>query len=702
MILTIGMIVKNEEKYLRACLEAISPILKRLDSELIIADTGSEDSTVEIAKSFTDNVFCFEWCNDFAAARNSTVERARGEWYMQLDADEVFENVSEIIDFFRSGEYKKYNSATYIIRSVNDKAKTLYMDYDAPRMLRLREDSRYHNPIHEEIPCYNPAKKISSCAIHYGYLLEDNEEFLRNKSQRNLDLLFSELEKDPKNCKYYLEIGQVYDWIRDYKSALDYYEKGLLLAKEHKHEKLKSFYADIARVRLELKQFNEILKVTGEYFQLDKKKNPIDLQMYYLEALSYYELKRYTDAAVSYENYIKEYQKYHNNKYAADAMTQYVVRFTDHYNYRTSCLNLVHCCMEDKNYKSAAHFLKLIPITDWKEDDRGIQKRLATEINLMGEMKDYSKLPYLFRNLSGNHLIMFQNMIEQIVNDERRKLILSAIAGADLIQTDYIRLLSLRHRFYCENSLSKEDVEAFLSETGELSPLHADALYFALYTGLDISFLAKRIDSYDWERLLFTSKSLHFKDLPEQIYAISERNIDSEDPHTQQLLTSIYMWALKSGQLSDEQLINLFQAYANAAGHFLAAAYQKEFLTEANINLLPKNLRVGYYCAQVVNAELTGENDNLYVKNLKKILNLDPGLKEVIQILLNEERKRLEREDDSHNAVSEFEAYAAIVKTNIKKLIAEQKLNQAREIIKQYEQLCPNDSEIEDLKKFLL
>ena len=33
MILTIGMIVKNEEKHLRSCLEAITPLLKQVDSE---------------------------------------------------------------------------------------------------------------------------------------------------------------------------------------------------------------------------------------------------------------------------------------------------------------------------------------------------------------------------------------------------------------------------------------------------------------------------------------------------------------------------------------------------------------------------------------------------------------------------------------------------------------------------------------------
>ena len=50
MLLSIGMIVKNEEKFLDRCLAAIKPILDNIDSELIIADTGSTDNTVEIAQ----------------------------------------------------------------------------------------------------------------------------------------------------------------------------------------------------------------------------------------------------------------------------------------------------------------------------------------------------------------------------------------------------------------------------------------------------------------------------------------------------------------------------------------------------------------------------------------------------------------------------------------------------------------------------
>ena len=122
MLLTIGMIVKNEEDSLERSLLSIKPILDNVDSELIITDTGSTDRTVEIAEKYANKVLHFKWINDFSAARNTIFPVARGEWFMVLDADDVFETCDGIIEFFNSGEYKHYNSATYIGKNIIDYA----------------------------------------------------------------------------------------------------------------------------------------------------------------------------------------------------------------------------------------------------------------------------------------------------------------------------------------------------------------------------------------------------------------------------------------------------------------------------------------------------------------------------------------------------------------------------------------------------
>jgi glycosyltransferase involved in cell wall biosynthesis len=82
--LSLCMIVKNEAQNLGRCLASAQAWV----DEMIVVDTGSGDETVSIAKSFGANVDYFEWCNDFASARNYSLSLATGEWILVLDADE--------------------------------------------------------------------------------------------------------------------------------------------------------------------------------------------------------------------------------------------------------------------------------------------------------------------------------------------------------------------------------------------------------------------------------------------------------------------------------------------------------------------------------------------------------------------------------------------------------------------------------------
>lgn len=83
--LSLCMIVKNEEDVLARCLNSI----KSTVDEIVIVDTGSTDNTINIAKKFTDQIYHFDWCDDFASARNFAFSKAHGDYIMWLDADDV-------------------------------------------------------------------------------------------------------------------------------------------------------------------------------------------------------------------------------------------------------------------------------------------------------------------------------------------------------------------------------------------------------------------------------------------------------------------------------------------------------------------------------------------------------------------------------------------------------------------------------------
>lgn len=73
--LSLSMIVKNEEKFLPDCLESV----KGLVDEIVIVDTGSTDTTKEIAARYGARIFDFEWIGDFSAARNYSLGQCTGD-----------------------------------------------------------------------------------------------------------------------------------------------------------------------------------------------------------------------------------------------------------------------------------------------------------------------------------------------------------------------------------------------------------------------------------------------------------------------------------------------------------------------------------------------------------------------------------------------------------------------------------------------
>lgn len=88
------LIVKNEEAMLARCLDSI----KGKVDEIVICDTGSTDKTLDIAKSYTENIQHFEWCDDFAKARNYAKQFASNEVILSIDADEVLKGDPRIYE----------------------------------------------------------------------------------------------------------------------------------------------------------------------------------------------------------------------------------------------------------------------------------------------------------------------------------------------------------------------------------------------------------------------------------------------------------------------------------------------------------------------------------------------------------------------------------------------------------------------------
>lgn len=76
------VITKNEEKHIAECLRTIG-----FADEIIVMDSGSEDETEAIARSFTPHVYSTEW-KGYAGTKLAALDRCKGEWVFWIDADE--------------------------------------------------------------------------------------------------------------------------------------------------------------------------------------------------------------------------------------------------------------------------------------------------------------------------------------------------------------------------------------------------------------------------------------------------------------------------------------------------------------------------------------------------------------------------------------------------------------------------------------
>ncbi len=228
--LTISLLVSDRKETLKRCLDSIVPLLKEVNSELIIVFTGKDESVLEIARQYTSHIIPFTWCNDFSKARNAGLTEASGEWFLYLDDDEWFENVTEIVEFFKSGEYRDYETATYVQRNYDDWEGRFYNDAQVGRMCHLTPDVRFVSPIHEGLyPFEDPRKILKSYVHHYGYVETGSASEGRKKFERNTALLRKVYEESP-SAHICMQLAQEYRYVSEEATAIEYCREGLKLA----------------------------------------------------------------------------------------------------------------------------------------------------------------------------------------------------------------------------------------------------------------------------------------------------------------------------------------------------------------------------------------------------------------------------------------------------------------------------------------
>ena len=193
---SVCMIVKNEENMLHRCLKSIRPIA----DELIINDTGSTDSTLEIAKQYGAKIINGKSPLEigFDKARNESIKHAKSDWVLWLDADEELLDTNHIYKYLRPNIF-----AGYSIRQHHFAVDAGETKIDTPiRLFRNNRSIVFYGFVHEHPEVegqMNDGVGISTLLgdvniAHDGYFSENRR---RGRFARNINLMFKEFELHP-------------------------------------------------------------------------------------------------------------------------------------------------------------------------------------------------------------------------------------------------------------------------------------------------------------------------------------------------------------------------------------------------------------------------------------------------------------------------------------------------------------------------
>ena len=207
--LSVCMMVKDEEHNLKRCLSSLNGIA----DELIIVDTGSNDSSVPIAESFGAKVYHHPWENDFSKHRNQSIGYASGDWLLIFDADEeLFLNspssASDLKDWL--GKIPaECMSAAIVLKDIQKDMQA--MQFNSVRLFR-RGSVVYEGTVHNTPKIINGKPEAVFCPFiylkHYGYDLTPEQQSA--KRDRTEGLLLKRLEKNPDDVVAMFYLIQAY------------------------------------------------------------------------------------------------------------------------------------------------------------------------------------------------------------------------------------------------------------------------------------------------------------------------------------------------------------------------------------------------------------------------------------------------------------------------------------------------------------
>ena len=170
--LSVVVICFNEEQNLPRLFASLPK-----ESELIVVDSKSTDKSIEIAKSYSANIFEREFDN-FAAQKNFAISQASKKWTLVLDSDEelspaLLQSLKDLL----SQNYDDLPTAFSLSRKLVFMDRKMKFGKTSDRPIRLFKSSKakFIGEVHEVLSLIDGSKvshKLRGELLHYSYLIQ--------------------------------------------------------------------------------------------------------------------------------------------------------------------------------------------------------------------------------------------------------------------------------------------------------------------------------------------------------------------------------------------------------------------------------------------------------------------------------------------------------------------------------------------------
>ncbi len=701
--LSISLLVSNRIGTIRKCMDSLKIILDAVPSELIAVDTVGEensDGSLDVVREYTDKIVHFDWTGNFAQARNKGLELAKGEWFLYVDDDEWFDDPTEIIEFFQSGEYLQYGYTQYAIRSYIDEAMTIYSEGWVSRMGRMTKQTKFIHPVHEMLyPMYAPEKKFTKCfAHHVGYIFKSEEEKAKHL-QRNLPPILEELEREPENLRLVMQAVQEYLFDKDYKTAEEYCRRGLVSQDRQRDLVWNWIAAMLIRslllqnreedafqegdALLENDRLNELARMDIHYTLVSAAQKQNNSDRVLENAFEYGRLARYFD-----ENPEKVFDQVMLS--LSDILKEEKRKEINHCFFITS--------KQLEKYEKLCEYADLIA---WNQDYMKQALYFYLVIEASADSGNYDCLTRTTQKIcqQGTLPEEWMSEIHKVCNcedQEKRYSLRKAFANVESEEAYFFVL-----KAWCAEQDGGDVLAALqkcLDQGLDCAVPHEDLLGICLRTGNDPTPFLKSLYMEDWA-LSFSQLVNHT--FPEDLQNLLDGTNKVLGPINQSqsfaLSKMIRQKMLDDPDFPENKLWETTKAYVGDILGYNRGIYQEKLFGEDAKQNLPRETVFALRLQEAVQAKEHGDLDRMST-SLKECIEAYPPRKDLVNRLLEQIKKEMEEQEKQQN---EFTALGGMIKEQIARLIEFEKFEEARNVLHQLRTLMPSDPELESLEEKL-